>query len=338
MKPYPIGPEPGARGTAPQAQCRRRPAPPRYTHAVTDLAARLLYWLASAFTRLPWACLRRLADALAGLWRRLDVREARVARRNLELIVPDWSPARRDALLRDVLRSTARQLVETLWLWTHPHARSLRLIRERHGVAAFDAAVAAGRGVIVAAPHHGNWELLNQWLAARTPLAILYRPPDSAVGEAFLRIVRADRDRVIQVRAEARGVRELFRHLKAGGVVGILPDQQPRAAGGEGVLAPFFGLPTYTMTLLGRLAERSGASVLFAWCERIDDAPGFALHIEPAPAGVAAADPVAATTALNGAVEAIARRDLAQYQWTYKRFRLKRSRDNAENPYRDLRR
>lgn len=310
---------------------------------MTDLAARLLYWLAAAFARLPWPWLRALADALAVLWRKLDMRETRVARRNLELIGPGWPPARREALLREVLRSTARQLLETLRLWTGPHARNLRWIRETHGVAAFDAAIAAGRGVIVAAPHHGNWELLNQWLAAHTPLAILYRPPESKVGEAFLRIVRAhDResgaaDRVTQVRAEARGVREMFRILKAGGVVGILPDQQPRASGGEGVLAPFFGLPTYTMTLLGRLAERSGAAVLFAWCERIDDRLGFALHIEPAPAGIASADRAVATTALNAAVEAIARRDLAQYQWTYKRFRLKPSRDGAENPYRDLR-
>jgi KDO2-lipid IV(A) lauroyltransferase len=313
---------------------------------MTTLAARLLYWLAAAFARLPWAWLRALADAVAALWLRLDAREARVARRNLELIGAQWPPAQRAALLREVLRSTARQLLETLRLWTRPHPENLALIREEHGVAAFDAAIAAGQGVIVAAPHHGNWELLNQWLAAHTPLAILYRPPDSAVGEAFLRIVRADRsghpergepkDRVTQVRADGRGVRELFRILKAGGVVGILPDQQPKA--GDGVLAPFFGLPTYTMTLLGRLAERSGAAVLFAWCERIDDALGFALHIEPAPSGIGAADAALSTAALNAAVEAIARRDLAQYQWTYKRFRLKPSRDHAENPYRDPRR
>ena len=310
---------------------------------MTDLAARLLYRLAAAFARLPWAWLRALADGLAALWDRLDAREAKVARRNLELIGPDWPPARREALLREILRSTARQLLETLRLWTRPHARNLRWIRQAHGVAEFDAAIAAGNGVIVAAPHHGNWELLNQWLVAHTRLAILYRPPESKVGEAFLRIARAHDgagggERVAQIRAEARGVRELFRILKAGGVVGILPDQPPHADSGGGMLAPFFGLPTYTMTLLGRLAERSGAKVLFAWCERIDDDLGFALHIEPAPAGIASADPATATATLNAAVEAIARRDLAQYQWTYKRFRLKPSRDGAENPYRDLRR
>src|SRR3546814_9580518 len=116
----------------------------------------------------------------------------------------------------------------------------------------------------------------------RTPLAILYRPPESAVGEAFLRRVRADEgDRVTQVRAEGPGIRQLFKVLKAGGVVGILPDQQPKA--GDGEFAPFFGVQALTMTLLGRLAERSGATVLFGYCERIGAGPGFALRFEPAP-------------------------------------------------------
>ena len=317
---------------------------------MTAFTARLLYWCVSAFARLPWTWLRGLADALAMVWRRVDAREARVARRNLELTQPGLSPEQREALLRGILRTTARQLMETLRLWTRPHTGNLALIRERHGLDLFDAALASGRGVIVAAPHYGNWELLNQWLAARTPLAILYRPPDSAVGEAFLRLVRADvsvrpersaegagsKDRVTQVRAEGAGIRELYKRLKAGGVVGILPDQQPKA--GDGAFAPFFGLSAYTMTLLGRLSERSGATVLFAYCERIDDELGFALRIEPAPAGIASTDAELAATALNQAVEAIARRDPAQYQWTYKRYTLRPSRNRADNPYRDLKR
>ncbi len=188
--------------------------------------------------------------------------------------------------------------------------------------------------MIVAAPHHGNWELLNQWLASRTPLAIRYAPPDSPGGDAFLQQVRATHgqpDRVTQVRAEAAGVRQLLRWLKDGGVVGILPDQQPKQ--GEGEFAPFFGRPALTMSLLGRLASRTGATVLLAWCERIADTPHgprFALHVEPAPAGIADADAIASATALNAAVEHVARRDPAQYQWTYKRFSIQ---PDGHNPY-----
>ena len=300
-------------------------------------AAAVLYALAWAVARLPWAVLRALADGMAHVWWRLDAREARVARRNLELIRPELDATAREALLLGILRTTTRQAFETLRLWTRPAARNLRDIVEVHGEALFDAAVQSGRGLIVAAPHMGNWELLNQWLAKKTPLAILYRPPESAIGEAFLRRVRANVEGdVEQVRAEASGVRTLLKRLQKNGVVGILPDQQPKA--GEGEFAPFFGKQALTMTLLGRLANRSGATVLLCWCQRLPGkgVPKFALHIEAAPGAIADADPQRAVTALNAGVEAIAQHDFAQYQWTYKRYTLRPPESGEENPYWDL--
>ncbi|GGJ97468.1 lauroyl acyltransferase [Luteimonas terricola] len=304
---------------------------------MTEFLASLLHWGATAVGRLPWALQRALGNALGGLTRRLGTRESVVALRNLELALPGLDAAGRQSLHREVMRTTGRQAIETLRLWTRPHADNLRLIRETHGEDLFDAATAAGRGVIVAAPHHGNWELLNQWLAARTPLAILYKPPASSVGEAFLRRVRADTDadRITQVRAEGPGIRQLYKTLKDGGVIGILPDQQPKA--GDGVFAPFFGKQALTMTLLSRLAERSGAAVLFACCERLDGRDlAYALRIDPAPDGIDHPDTAVSVAALNAGVEAMARRAPAQYQWTYKRYTLRPPGSGETNPYRDL--
>src|SRR5690554_3047867 len=304
---------------------------------MNEFLASLLHGGATAVGRLPWALQRALGNALGGLTRALGTRESVVALRNLELALPALDTAARTSLHRDVMRTTGRQAVETLRLWTRPHAENLHLIRETHGENLFDAALASRRGLIVAAPHHGNWELLNQWLAARTPLAILYKPPESKIGEAFLRRVRADADagRVTQVRAEGPGIRQLYKTLKAGGVVGILPDQQPKA--GDGVFAPFFGRQALTMTLVARLAERSGAAVLFACCERLDGrGPGYALRIDPAPDGIADPDTAVAVAALNAGVEAMARRAPAQYQWTYKRFKARPPGNGEPNPYRDL--
>jgi KDO2-lipid IV(A) lauroyltransferase len=304
---------------------------------MSELAAALLYALAWTVARLPWPLLRRLADGVARLSIATDAREARVARRNLELIRPDLDATARERLLGEILRTTSRQAFETMRLWTRPAERNLADIAEIHGEALFDAALADPRGLVVAAPHMGNWELLNHWLAMKTPLAILYRPPESAIGEAFLRRVRANAGGdVEQVRAEAAGVRTLLKRLQKGGVVGILPDQQPKA--GEGEFAPFFGKPALTMTLLGRLAARSGARVLFAWCERLPDTspPRFALHVQAAPEAVGDADPAHAVAALNAGIEAIARRDFAQYQWTYKRYTLRPPGSGEANPYLDL--
>lgn len=302
---------------------------------MTDFTARLLYVFAASLTRMPWSWLMRIGDAVAAAMRRLNVRESRVALRNLEIAYPQLPADERGRLHRAILRATARQALETLRFWTRPHEQNLALIRESQGVDLFDAAVAAGKGLIIAAPHYGNWELLNQWLASKTPISILYRPPESAVGEAFLRIVRADgADRVTQIRAEGPAVRQLWKLMKNGGVTGILPDQQPKA--GDGEFAPFFGKQALTMTLLNRLSERSGAAVLFAYCERLGAGPEFALRIEPAPAAIASPDVREGVAALNSTVESIARRDPTQYQWTYKRYTLRPPQSGEANPYRDL--
>ena len=93
------------------------------------------------------------------------------------------------------------------------------------------------------------------------------------------------------------------------------------------------GVQALMLSLLARLAQRTGATVLLAWCERIDGGPGFSLHIEPAPAAMAAADGQVAVAALNAQVERIAARDLAQYQWTYKRYTLRPDGSGQPNPY-----
>lgn len=299
------------------------PAPERTTS--------LYYALAWAAGRLP----RRLRDGLAGagaaLLHRRDGRMACVARRNVELTVPGIDAAERERRVRAILGDTLRNTLETLHVWTHPPAANLRRhLRAVHGLAHYEAALADPRGLIVAAPHYGNWELLNQYLGSRGAISIVYAPPSDAAGDAFLRRVRGAQPGVSQVRAEPSALRALWRTLAAGGQVGILPDQQPKR--GEGEFAPFFGRPALTMTLLTKLARRTGAQVLFGFAERNRDG-SFDLHFQPAEPALHDDDSARALAALNAAVERIARRDPCQYQWTYKRFSLVPADHPGGNPY-----
>lgn len=285
-----------------------------------NFAAGSLHALLRLLGRLPWRVLDVLGGALGGVLRLLRQGPYRIARRNLEIAFPILCADERDALLRDTLAHCGRAIVETARFWTRPAHDNLPLVREVLGAERLDAAQARGRGVIVCAPHLGHWELLNQWLAARAPIAIVYRPPRQAWLEALLRRARGHAG-VTQVRAEAAGVRQLFRVLKGGGTVGILPDQQPKQ--GDGEFAPFFGVPAFTMTLVPRLAAKTGATVLFAWAERLPDAAGFRIHVQTAPDGIVSDDALFATAALNAGIESCVRQAPAQYQWTYKRWSMR---------------
>ncbi|MEZ5483740.1 MAG: lipid A biosynthesis lauroyl acyltransferase [Lysobacteraceae bacterium] len=280
---------------------------------------RLLFALVWLVGSLPKPLMRVLAASLARLYRLLGLREWRVATRNLSLCFPDMDAAPRRRLALESLQGAALTLLESLRVWSRPAADNLRWISGVDGEPLLDAALATDRGVLVAAPHLGNWELLNQYLASRAPLAIVYRAPRQKLLENLLLRGRGV-DGVEQVRAEPSAVRTLLKRLQGGGMVGILPDQQPKR--GEGEFAPFFGIPAMTMTLFPRLAQRTGASVLFAFARREDDGR-FRIIIRAAEAGIADRDPLTATAALNRSVQACVELAPAQYQWSYKRFSLR---------------
>lgn len=279
---------------------------------------RLTWWTLRALGVLPLPLLYAVGSALGRpLWWRKHARERVHTEVNMRIVHPELDDAARDALVRKCLVETGHAVTEMAAVWGRGARRALRLVREAEGVEYFDAALASGRGLIVAAPHLGCWELLNYWLSARTPIAILYAPPRNVAWEALLVRARGDLQPE-QVRAEGAGVRSLYKRLAAGGVVGILPDQQPKR--GEGQFAPFFGLDANTMVLLPRIAQRTGATVLFAFAERLPRGAGFRIRILPAPHGIADRDMRVACTALNRGVEQCVELAFPQYQWTYKRW------------------
>jgi Kdo2-lipid IVA lauroyltransferase/acyltransferase len=280
---------------------------------------RLLYALLWLGGLLPLRVLHALGSALGDLAWWSHGRERRVTEINLALIA-EQDRALADQLdARQVLRETGKSALEVAKVWSGHPERALRLVREVHGAELFEQALASGKGVIIAAPHLGCWELLSYWLAQRTPLAIVYRPPRNAAVEPLL-IKARGASKVEQVRAEGAGVRGLYRRLAAGGVVGILPDQQPRQ--GEGEFAPFFGIEALTMVLVPRLAERTGASVLFAFAERLPRGAGFRIHLQAALPQIADMDLRVACTAMNEGVERCVRIAPMQYQWHYKRYSI----------------
>jgi len=277
----------------------------------------LLYGSLRVAGRLPLPLLHAIGTLLGRLLWVFPGRTRRIVERNLSLVLTQDSAETRHRIAREALAETGKALTEIARVWGNDPVSAIGMIREVRGEALFREALTRGAGLIVAAPHLGCWELLNYWLAAQTPLAILYRPPRHAIVEPLLLKARGALP-VEQVRAEGAGVRTLYKRLAAGGVVGILPDQQPR--GGEGVWAPFFGLPASTMVLLPRLARRTGATVLFAFAERLPRGAGFRLHFLAAAPELADADLDTACAALNRSVEDCVRLAFAQYQWSYKRY------------------
>jgi KDO2-lipid IV(A) lauroyltransferase len=289
---------------------------------------RLAYGLMWLVARLPVRMFYALGLALGWLFWIGGSRKRRIVEANLVLARPDLDDAARMRLARECVRQAGIALIEVFGIWTNPR-RTLAQVREVRGIELFEAALAAKRGLILCAPHLGSWEVANYWVGVRTPFATFYTQPRHVQAEALLRGLREGGAR-IQFPIDDSGVRRVFRHLRDGGVVSIMPDHVPRAGS---VVAPFFGVPALTMTLLPRLAQRTGARVLMLFVERLPEARGFRVHFRAPPEGLADPDPQAACTAMNAAIEACVRDVFAQYQWNYKRFKGETGSERTEAAY-----
>lgn len=272
---------------------------------------------------LPLRVAHGLGALVGNLFYWLPNRERRNARINLRLCFPELSEHERGTLLRRSLIENAKTLTETPAVWRGRPAYWLSLIRAEQGEELLDRLLSRGKGVIVAAPHLGSWEVGVHYLASVAPTTALYRPPREQALEQTM-VQGRSRGGAKLVATDANGIKALYQALRQGELVAILPDQEPKsAATGAGVFAPFFGEPALTMVLISRLARRTGAPVLFSFAERLAHGQGYRAHWVPAPEGIADADPVVAATALNLGVESCVRRCPEQYQWSYKRFKLR---------------
>ena len=269
---------------------------------------------------LPLPLLHGIGVLFGQLFSLLPNRHRSITLRNLAICYPDIGERARARLLVQSLQETGKTFMETALMWCGSRHRIMGLVREVVGEKHLQAALQRGKGVILAAPHLGSWELIGHYVAASAPITCLYKPPQSPSVEKAMREGRMHLG-VELAPTDASGVKTLLGLLKRGEVAGILPDQDPLA--GNGVFAPFFGISTNTMTLLPRLANKSGATVLVSYAERLSWGRGYRLHFIPCAAEVAERDAAIAVAALNAAVEAAVRECPEQYQWSYKRFRTR---------------
>ncbi|RBP70453.1 lysophospholipid acyltransferase family protein [Marinobacter nauticus] len=237
---------------------------------------------------------------------------------NLDICLPELTKEERRELSRNSLAHTGMTALEIPLMWEWPVDKCLGLIKETEGLELVDEALATGKGLILLAPHLGNWELAGLFFSSRYKMAALYSPPHIKEFEDYMIRVRGRLGSEL-VRGDRKGLMRLMGILKEGGVAGILPDQSPR--GKTNAYAPFFGMDVMTMTLVGKLVQKTGANVLVTYAERLPNGEGFKILVTPAEPGIGADDAVAGATALNQSVEKVVRMAPEQYQWEYKRMR-----------------
>jgi len=208
-------------------------------------------------------------------------------------------------------------LLETPAVWLRPLPKVAGLVRDVEGWEHVEQGAGRGRGIVILTPHIGCWEIVGQYVASRMPITVMYSPPKIRALEEVMRAGRGRGAAMTSVPADLTGVRAMLKALRRGEAVGVLPDQVPGSGDGEWV--EFFGRPAYTMTLIGRISEQTGAPVLLCHARRLPWGRGYCFAAEPLPAPRPGESPV---RALNRSLEDLIRRYPEQYLWGYNRYKV----------------
>lgn len=270
-----------------------------------------------ALLPLSWA--RGLGRLAADLYWPFGGRSRKVTERNIQLAFPELDPQAQAQLARESLRATGELVAEMGHVWFRPWEHVQSLILSVEGSEPIVEAQSRGRGVIVLAPHLGNWEIIGLHTATLGSIVSLYEPPKlRALGPVIERA--RQRSGATLVPTDSRGLVKLLKSVKGGKISGILPDQAPGDLA-SGRNAPFMGVPCFTPTLANNMIRRTGALAVFGFAERVPG--GFRVRYFPAEDGIYDEDDDVSLAALNRGVEACLRHCVAQYQWEYKRFRVR---------------
>ncbi len=229
------------------------------------------------------------------------------------------SPSREAGAMYAALGTSA---LEFLWLARRGEEAALHVTIDAASVATWQAALAGGRGVVIAASHTGNWDLAACAAARSVDLLVVTKRQSVESVDHFWQATRALQGVTLTGGrgAMARG-REI---LRRGGAVAMMIDQAPSSLR-HAVGIEFLGQPALADRAPAVLAAASRAPLVVAAARRTIEGT-HVLHVlqviePPAAAAASRAWIVDATASAARALDGFVRAYPSQWLWLHRRWR-----------------
>ena len=261
------------------------------------------------------------AETLGSIGYALAGRERRKTKLNLELALGD-------ELSGKELRRIARGMFVHYGKVGYEVSRLAKLSKEKireqidlEGLEVVEEAVRDGRGVIAATGHIGNWEMMGAAVSLLgLPVNVIARRLSNLrLNEMVIGLRERIGIRTI-MRESTDSAKQILRALKRGELLALLIDQDVRV---EGCFVEFFGRPAFTPTGAAALAQRTGALLVAASIQRLDEGRHLvrALPVEIARNGDAERAIITATAEVTAHFERWIRERPEQWCWNHDRWR-----------------
>ena len=272
----------------------------------------LLHWL-------PLGGLAPLGRAVGLILYTVVGARRRVAMRNLELCLPQMTPAQRRQLTREHFRWLGRSILERGVLWYASPERLKRLIHVEGDV---QLAERSERAVMWLVPHFMALDVAGvaTQLFQKKWVASIYQRQSDATMDAAIRRGRL-RFGQGEVFPRSDSARPLLRAIRAGTAFFNLPDMDFGAR--DAAFVPFFGVPAATLLAPSRMARALNMVVQPVVAHMLPGAQGYRVRFMAPWSDFPSADALADTARVNRWIEDQIRADPAQYLWVHKRFKTR---------------
>jgi KDO2-lipid IV(A) lauroyltransferase len=269
------------------------------------------------FIRLPYRTQLWIGRGLGRLFRLISPYRRTIVAINLKLAFPELAERDRRRLEHRFYASLGMSLIETAAALWAPE-RFFERLGHVEGLEHLVNAQQRDKGVLLLSGHFCSLDFAGRLLMKRHRICFTFQELRNKLFDRATRDARAKRCHILIHRHDIRG---FIRALKAGEVVWYAPDQSQ--ARRNSVFAPFFGIPTNTLTATTKLARLTGAAVLPFSIARLPDARGYALHIEPPLENFPGKDEYEDARRFNAMIETQIRANPEQYLWIHRRFKTR---------------
>jgi KDO2-lipid IV(A) lauroyltransferase len=269
---------------------------------LAQLPLRVQWWLGSGVGRLVL---------------RLSSSRRRITETNIRLCFPQLTEQQQRELVKKSFIANGIGLLEIGVCWFCDTTK-LKAVTTLHGLEHFERALEGGKGVLLVGGHYSTLEMGGSLATHFIESSVMQRDHNNPLVNAIMTRARERRYGMVH---GARDLRGLFRSLKQNHAVWYATDQDYGRK--DIVFAPFFGIPTGTITATSRIAERSGCKVVPFSHFRRAGKPGYDIYFHPALENFPSGDDLVDATAINQTIEQEIKRAPDQYLWMHRRFKTR---------------
>ncbi len=273
---------------------------------------------------LPLAWSRAVGAALGLLMLVTNEKRRRIARINLEMCFPKLSLREREHLLRRHFIVSGQSYFDLAYLAWASERRILRKVHIR-GLDTYHEL--RGRNIILLAPHCVGMNFGGSVIAHNRAQFSMVKLQRNPVVNWLLNRGRMRFGCFLLSRTQ--GLRPVIRGLNQGLAFYYLPDEDFGQR--QSVFVPFFGVPTATLTTLGRLARLTDALVVPCFTRLLPGGRGYEVILKPPLEDFPNGDRTRDAARMNEVIEEGLRHMPEQYLWTFKLFKTRPG--HAPSPY-----